>query len=126
MPPLTAGASEVATFPVANLAVQAGDVLGFHGQGIPLDLTGTDVVSYPAPTPPLQDSTITLGSAEFPIYPETRTYSFRGQVIGPDVVTISGGMKKFVDGLPGLGAGAANNLGQYIPGRAGHHDLSGR
>jgi hypothetical protein len=24
-------------------------------------------------------------------------------------------MRKFVDGLPGLGAGAANNLGQYIP-----------
>jgi FtsP/CotA-like multicopper oxidase with cupredoxin domain len=25
------------------------------------------------------------------------------------------GLRKFVDGLPGLGAGAANNLGQYIP-----------
>ena len=25
------------------------------------------------------------------------------------------GIRKFVDGLPGLGAGAANNLGQYIP-----------
>ncbi|MCC7374197.1 MAG: multicopper oxidase domain-containing protein, partial [Verrucomicrobiales bacterium] len=29
--------------------------------------------------------------------------------------TVSGGLRKFVDGLPGLGAGAANNLGQYIP-----------
>ncbi|MCU0588988.1 MAG: multicopper oxidase domain-containing protein [Syntrophobacteraceae bacterium] len=29
--------------------------------------------------------------------------------------TVSGGIRKFVDGLPGLGAGAANNLGQYIP-----------
>jgi len=29
--------------------------------------------------------------------------------------TIMGGMRKFVDGLPGLGAAGANNLGQYIP-----------
>ncbi len=28
---------------------------------------------------------------------------------------INGGIKKFVNELPGLGAGAANNLGQYIP-----------
>ena len=108
--------SEVATFGVANLAVQAGDVLGFYGQGIPVDTgAGDDILSYPAPTPPLQDSTITLGSAEFPIYPQARTYSFGAQVLDPAVLTITGGMRKFVDGLPGLGAGAANNLGQYIP-----------
>ncbi len=48
--------SEIATFPVANLAVQAGDVLGFYGQGIPVDTgSGSDILSYPAPTPPLQD-----------------------------------------------------------------------
>lgn len=29
--------------------------------------------------------------------------------------TITGGIRKFVDGLPGLGAANANNLGQYIP-----------
>ena len=28
---------------------------------------------------------------------------------------ITPGIRKFVDTLPGLGAGAANNLGQYIP-----------
>jgi FtsP/CotA-like multicopper oxidase with cupredoxin domain len=28
---------------------------------------------------------------------------------------VSGGIRKFVDGLPGLGAANANNLGQYIP-----------
>ena len=33
----------------------------------------------------------------------------------PDVTVITGGIKKFVNELPGLGAGAANNLGQYIP-----------
>jgi len=49
--------SEVATFGVANLAVQAGDVLGFYGQGIPVDTgSGADILSYPAPTPPLQNS----------------------------------------------------------------------
>jgi FtsP/CotA-like multicopper oxidase with cupredoxin domain len=30
-------------------------------------------------------------------------------------IAISGGVRKFVDSLPGLGSGAANNLGQYIP-----------
>ncbi len=29
--------------------------------------------------------------------------------------TVTGGIRKFVDGLPGLGAAGANNLGQYIP-----------
>jgi FtsP/CotA-like multicopper oxidase with cupredoxin domain len=28
---------------------------------------------------------------------------------------VTGGIRKFVDGLPGLGPGGANNLGQYIP-----------
>jgi FtsP/CotA-like multicopper oxidase with cupredoxin domain len=109
--------SEVATFGVMNLAVQAGDVLGFYGQGIPVDTgAGTDVLSYPAPTPPLQDSIITLGSAEFPIYPQARTYSFGAQVLdlsGQNTVIV-GGIRKFVNDLPGLGAGAANNLGQYV------------
>ena len=36
-------------------------------------------------------------------------------VVAETCVAKSGGMRKFVDGLPGLGAGAANNLGQYIP-----------
>ncbi|RJQ68386.1 MAG: hypothetical protein C4519_23210 [Desulfobacteraceae bacterium] len=110
--------SEIATFGVANLAVQAGDVLAFYGQGIPVDTaTGSDTLCYPAPTPPLQDSTITLGSAEYPIYPQARTYSFGVQVVdlsGQNSV-VTGGMRKFVDELPKLGAGAANSLGQYIP-----------
>ncbi len=29
--------------------------------------------------------------------------------------TVSGGMRKFVDTLPGLNEAGANNLGQYIP-----------
>jgi FtsP/CotA-like multicopper oxidase with cupredoxin domain len=118
VPSLTAsGVSEAATFGVANLAVQAGDRLAFYGQGIPVDTgSGSDVLHYPA-VQPLQDTNITLGSADYPILPQPRTYSFRAQVLdlsGQNTV-IAGGMRKFVNELPGLGAGAANNLGQYIP-----------
>jgi len=108
--------SAIATFPVANLAVQAGDRLAFYGQGVPLDDTGgSDILSYPAPTPLLQDSTMTLGGGDFPIFNQVRTYSFGAEVIDMSNLAITGGMRKFVDELPGLGAGAANNLGQFIP-----------
>jgi FtsP/CotA-like multicopper oxidase with cupredoxin domain len=53
--PLTvaAQADGIATFPVANPpAVQAGDLIGFYGQGIPLDLVGSDLVAYPVATAP--------------------------------------------------------------------------
>ncbi len=44
--------SEIATFGVANLAVQAGDVLAFYGQGIPVDTgSGSDIFSFPARRP---------------------------------------------------------------------------
>ena len=116
VPELVDPAGEIATFGVANLAVQGGDVLAFYGQGIPVDTgSGSDVLHYPAPTPPLQDSNITLGSPEYPIFPQARTYSFGAKVLdlsGQNTV-ISGGMRKFVDTLPGLNA--SNNLGQSIP-----------
>lgn len=118
VPPLTdPNVGEVATFPVANLAVQAGDLMALYGQGVPLDIgTGSDGVYYPSPAGPLQDSTITVGSGGFPTLAQARTYSFGAQVIdmSPGKVTITGGIKKFVDGLPGVGAGAANKLNQYI------------
>ncbi|PWB70524.1 MAG: hypothetical protein C3F07_16920 [Anaerolineales bacterium] len=108
---------EVARFSVANLAVQAGDVLAFYGQGIPVDTgSGSDILSYPAPTQPLQDSTISLGGAEYPVFPQARTYSFGAQMIdlsGANTVVV-GGIRKFVNELPGLGADAVNNLGQYV------------
>ncbi len=111
--------SEIATFGVANLAVQTGDRLAFYGNGIPFDMdpAGVDKIYYSAPAGPLQDANITLGVGGFPALVQARTYSFGAQVIDMTgaSVTISGGMRKFVDGLPGLGAGAANNLGQYIP-----------
>ncbi|WP_418606312.1 hypothetical protein [Georgenia sp. SUBG003] len=66
---------------------------------------------------PLQDSTITLGSDDYPTYPEQRTYSFRAQVLdlsGQNVV-VKGGIRKFVDTLPMVGGTTTNNLGQVIP-----------
>ena len=109
--------SEIATFPAPNVPVQAGDQIAFYGQGIPLDAGGgADALVYPAPAAPVQGNTITLGDANFPVYSQDRTYSFAAQVAqttGSGAIT--GGIRKFVDGLPGLGAGAANNLGQYIP-----------
>jgi hypothetical protein len=110
--------SEVATFGVANLAVQSGDRLAFYGQGVPVDIVagGVDQLVFPSPTAPLQDSAITLNSAEYPIYPQERTYSFGAQMIdmsGQNTIVV-GGIRKFVDGLPGLGSANANNLGQYV------------
>ncbi len=112
--------SEIFTWPVMNLAVQNGDVLAFYGQGIPVDTgSGSDTFIFNPATPvaqPLQDSTITVGSPEYPIYPQARSYSFGAQVLdmsGQNTVIV-GGMKKFINELPGLGVGAANNLGQYV------------
>ena len=118
VPAATNAAGEVTTFPVPNIAVQEGDVLGFYGQGIPVDIdTGGDLLAYPAPVQPLMDQTITLGAGDFPLYSQARVYSFGAQVLdlsGENTV-ITGGIRKFVDGLPGLGPSGANNLGQYIP-----------
>jgi len=118
VPPATDPAGEVTSFAVPDIAVQAGDVLGFYGQGVPVDVgTGNDILVYPAPTAPVQNAAVTLDSPGFPIYPQARTYSFGATVLdmsGASTV-LAGGIRKFVDSLPGLGAGGANNLGQYIP-----------
>ena len=50
----------------------------------------------------------------------TATVAVKGAVTAVNVTTpgsgyLTPGLKKFVDTLPGLGATAANNLGQYIP-----------
>ncbi|WP_353510973.1 multicopper oxidase domain-containing protein [Intrasporangium sp.] len=94
-----AGVGEVATFPAGTgVAVQAGDVIGFYGQGIPVDTgvaTNTDLFSYPAGVdssttpatnvPPAVDATVTVGGAAFPLYPtQDRNYSF-GALVTPTV-----------------------------------------
>ncbi|NTW39720.1 MAG: substrate-binding domain-containing protein, partial [Cellulomonadaceae bacterium] len=126
VPPLTTpGTSEVVTFGVADLAVQAGDVLAFYGQGIPLDIgTGGDFASIPAYVPalPLQGSVIALGESVYPSLGQARTYSFGAEVIETGTGSISGGIRKFLNGLPGLTPAGANGLltpggdpaGQYI------------
>ncbi|MBB5347821.1 multicopper oxidase domain-containing protein [Desulfoprunum benzoelyticum] len=103
--PTTPGVSEVAVFGVANLAVQAGDRIAFYGQGVPLDLNGTDVVSHPANISPLQGDTITVPGADFPVI-APRTYSFAATLAGADQVEIAPGtgIRKFVDDLPIIGA----------------------
>jgi FtsP/CotA-like multicopper oxidase with cupredoxin domain len=103
LPTSTAGISELATFTVPTFPVQAGDVIGFYVEGIPVDVGGgTDILSYPAPAAPAPGVTITLGvDSGFPIYSQDRTYSFAANVnVGN--TTISGGMRKFVDTLPNL------------------------
>ena len=84
---------EVATFTVSPVAVQAGDVIGFYGEGIPVDTgvaTNPDTFSYVAttnpdlvtPAAPTAPSTITLGlDPGFPIFvTQDRTYSFSASV----------------------------------------------
>ena len=119
VPPAADPLGNVETFPVPDVAVQAGDVLAFYGEGVPVDIdgAGADVLSFPAPLAPIQDAIITLGGADYPVYPQARTYSFAANVVdesGANVV-LAGGMRKFVDGLPSLTPAGANNLGQYIP-----------
>jgi FtsP/CotA-like multicopper oxidase with cupredoxin domain len=102
-------------------AVLAGDVIAFYGQGIPLDLApaGTDVVSYPAPAAPVLNGVITVGDpATFPLLGQARTYSFAADIVTGANASVSGGIRKFVDtlpGVPGFTFFGANNLGQYIP-----------
>ncbi len=99
VPAVTAG--QELTFPVTGIAVQAGDQLAHYGAGIPIDIgTGTDSIYYPANTAPVQGSTITLGGSAFPVFPQARTYSIAAIVAAP--ATVSGGIKKFTDPLPGL------------------------
>ncbi|GAA1026393.1 hypothetical protein GCM10009557_03930 [Virgisporangium ochraceum] len=116
VPSTTDPVGRVETFAVPPVAVQAGDVAAFYGQGVPLDIgAGADVLSYPAPTAPTADTTIMVGGTAYPRYDQQRTYSFATSVIdlsGNDPV-VTGGIRKFVDGLPM--PDAANNLGQYIP-----------
>jgi hypothetical protein len=71
----TPGVSEVATFDVGPIPVQAGDVLAFSGQGVPIDITatGTDQLYFPTTAQPVQDTTIDLGVGAYPLYPQART-----------------------------------------------------
>ncbi len=113
VPPVAVGA--VQDFPIAGgFPVNNGDLIGWFGLGIPYTPGTGAPIYWPVPNPPYQGSTITLGDpVNFPVYPEARTYSFGATVAGSGPAT--GGIRKFVDRLAGLGPSGANNLGQYIP-----------
>jgi len=101
----------VATYGVANIPVQAGDRIAHYGQGIPLTIgSGTDSIYYPANTSPAQDSTIAVGAAPYPTLDQARTYSFAATIVGPDVVTVTGGIRKFVDPLPTIPAAVPDTV----------------
>ncbi len=106
-------ASGIETFPVAPFAVQAGDRIGFAGQGVPVDITalGTDILSYPTGPAPTLASTITLGSGDFPIYPQNRLYSFAASVTPvPEPTTVLAGLLLLLPfGLQGLRAFRSRN-----------------
>ena len=111
--------SEVATFGGGEPGRPGGRRAGVLRAGHPRRYgAGSDILSYPGD--PASRSRIRRSRSAAPSsrsYPQARTYSFGAQVLdlsGQNTVIV-GGMKKFVNELPGLGAGAANNLGQYIP-----------
>jgi FtsP/CotA-like multicopper oxidase with cupredoxin domain len=94
MPASTNPAGEVASFDVpGGFAVTAGDVIGFYGQGVPVDVGGgSDILSYPAtanadlvtPQAPAQGDTLSLGSDPgFPLFSQDRIYSFQATVVPP-------------------------------------------
>jgi FtsP/CotA-like multicopper oxidase with cupredoxin domain len=114
VPSLATGA--VVEFPVpGGVAVNAGDVLAWYGQGIPLDIgTGPDVIYYPSPVAPTEGSSITVNDGtNFPLFPQARSYSVGAIVEVNPVATFTGGIRKFVDTLPLIDT--PNNLGQMIP-----------
>jgi FtsP/CotA-like multicopper oxidase with cupredoxin domain len=73
--------SEISTFPLGGIAVQAGDLLAFYGQGIPVETgVGADI-AVSARSAPLQGNVFALGSAEFAVIEQQRTYSFAASVV---------------------------------------------
>lgn len=78
--------------------------------GIITGLTlGTGGSGYSAPVVIIEDDPALCGGAS---QPECGTGAIADATIGG---TLTGGMRKFVDSMPGLGPTNANNLGQYLP-----------
>ena len=107
VPAPTNPAGEVSTFPVGPFATQTGDLIGWYGQGIPVDVgAGTDVIAYPGPaSAPAAADVVTLGSASFPIYPQARTYSIAASVTPPATGPGSGATAEATVGANGAVTG---------------------
>lgn len=82
---------EVATYAVPPVTVQKDDVIGFYGQGIPVDTevsANADTLSTPASgdpgmttnVAPAKDSSVKLGAANYPDFSHDRSYSFGADV----------------------------------------------
>jgi FtsP/CotA-like multicopper oxidase with cupredoxin domain len=100
-----AQANGVKTWPVAgSIAVQAGDVIAFYGQGIPLDVTGTDVVAYPSPAAPPATGTFLVGGVDFPLI-APRTYSFAATIVPPGTPAGAGATADAIVGANGAVTG---------------------
>ncbi|MDJ0339068.1 Ig-like domain-containing protein [Cryobacterium sp. PH31-O1] len=91
VPTPTVDTGEVETYFVPAVTVQKDDVIGFYGQGIPVDTdvpANGDTLSTPAsgdPTMatnigPAKDSTVKLGASNYPDFSHDRTYSFAADV----------------------------------------------
>ncbi|MGC5584869.1 multicopper oxidase domain-containing protein [Ornithinimicrobium sp. W1665] len=115
---VTPATTGVAAYGVTNFEVMAGDRIAHYGQGIPYTPgSGTDSIYYPSAALPAQGSTITLGTAPYPPYTaQARTYSFAASMVGPQEVTITGGIRKFVDPLPEIPAAVADTASFPVDG----------
>ena len=98
----------VETIVVPNIAVTTGDTIAFYGEGIPLDdAGGTDILSTPALTAPVLGGTVTLDGPDFPIYNQTRTYSFAASVLDASGVVALTGASATAYGSVAITLGAA-------------------
>ncbi|TFD87114.1 hypothetical protein E3T61_14800 [Cryobacterium lactosi] len=114
VPTPTVATGEVETYAVPAVAVKKNDVIGFYGQGIPVDIdipANGDTLSTPAsgdPTmavnvAPATDSTIKLGAANYPDFSHDRTYSF-GADVTPTVADPGNGAEATATVDPKTGA----------------------
>ncbi|MDD0858464.1 hypothetical protein NHF46_13225 [Arthrobacter alpinus] len=91
VPTPTVESGEVQTYAAPAVTVQKDDVIGFYGQGIPVDTdvpANGDTLSTPASgdttlatnVAPAKDSTVKLGASNYPDFSHDRTYSFGADV----------------------------------------------
>jgi len=91
VPTPTVDTGEVETYSVPAVPVQKNDVIGFYGQGVPVDVdvpANGDTFSTPATgdpslatnVAPAKDSTVELGATNYPDFSHDRTYSFGADV----------------------------------------------
>ncbi len=106
VPVLSTATGEVVTYPVGPVATEAGDLIGWFGQGIPFSGGGTDAVAYPnVPSAPLQGATFTLGTTPFELLAQARTYSIAANVVPPAVGSGSGATAEATVGANGAVTG---------------------